>query len=38
MRKGQVGDYKNELPAEYIARLDQYIAEELRDSDFRFDL
>lgn len=38
MRKGQVGDYKNELPAEYIARLDQYIAKELRDSDFRFDL
>lgn len=36
MRKGQIGDYKNELSADFIERLDRYIDEQLRGSDFRY--
>ncbi|XP_062564653.1 luciferin sulfotransferase-like [Armigeres subalbatus] len=37
MRKGLVGDYKNELSPELIVRFDQYIEKELKESDFRFE-
>ncbi|XP_065090939.1 sulfotransferase 1B1-like [Ochlerotatus camptorhynchus] len=37
MRKGQVGDYKNELSAEFIERFDRYIDEKLCGSDFRYE-
>ncbi|XP_052873038.1 luciferin sulfotransferase-like [Anopheles cruzii] len=36
MRKGQIGSYREELSAEYIARLDTYIERHLADSDFHF--
>ncbi|XP_055628884.1 luciferin sulfotransferase-like isoform X2 [Toxorhynchites rutilus septentrionalis] len=37
MRKGQIGDYKNELSSSFIDRFDEFIERELRGSDFRFD-
>uniref|UniRef100_A0A182W219 Sulfotransferase domain-containing protein n=1 Tax=Anopheles minimus TaxID=112268 RepID=A0A182W219_9DIPT len=37
MRKGIVGDYRNEMPEEYIKRFDQFEAEQTAGSDFKFD-
>lgn len=37
MRKGQIGDHKNELSEEFIKLFDDYIERELSGSDFRFD-
>ncbi|ETN60369.1 sulfotransferase (sult) [Anopheles darlingi] len=36
MRKGIIGDYKNELSEEYIAKFDRFIEEQLAGSDFRY--
>uniref|UniRef100_A0A182TLY9 Sulfotransferase domain-containing protein n=1 Tax=Anopheles melas TaxID=34690 RepID=A0A182TLY9_9DIPT len=37
MRKGIVGDYRNEMPEEYSERFDQFVAEQTAGSDFKFD-
>uniref|UniRef100_A0A8D8JXN2 Sulfotransferase family cytosolic 1B member 1 n=1 Tax=Culex pipiens TaxID=7175 RepID=A0A8D8JXN2_CULPI len=37
MRKGQIGDHKNELSEEFIKLFDEYIERELSGSDFQFD-
>ncbi|XP_055530642.1 luciferin sulfotransferase-like [Wyeomyia smithii] len=36
MRKGQVGDYKNELSVDYIERFEEYIRQKLEGNDFDF--
>ncbi|XP_058118159.1 luciferin sulfotransferase-like [Anopheles ziemanni] len=38
MRKGIVGDFRNELSEEYIAKFDQFIASQLAGSDFNYNL
>ncbi|XP_053670280.1 luciferin sulfotransferase-like [Anopheles nili] len=38
MRKGIVGDYKNELSEEYISKLNQFIEQQLAGSDFKYDM
>uniref|UniRef100_A0A499FV01 Sulfotransferase domain-containing protein n=1 Tax=Anopheles farauti TaxID=69004 RepID=A0A499FV01_9DIPT len=36
MRKGIVDDYRNEMPAEYIARFNQFVSERTAGSDFKY--
>lgn len=36
MRKGQVGAHREEMPAEFIAKLNEYTEKYLRETDFRF--
>uniref|UniRef100_A0AAG5DND4 Sulfotransferase domain-containing protein n=1 Tax=Anopheles atroparvus TaxID=41427 RepID=A0AAG5DND4_ANOAO len=38
MRKGIVGDFRNELSEEYIAKFDQFIETQLVGSDFKYNL
>uniref|UniRef100_A0A499FUT8 Sulfotransfer_1 domain-containing protein n=1 Tax=Anopheles farauti TaxID=69004 RepID=A0A499FUT8_9DIPT len=38
MRKGIVGDFRNELSEEYIEKFDTFIEHQLAGSDFRYDL
>lgn len=37
MRKGIVGDFRNEMPEDYIRRFDQLVAERTVGSDFKYD-
>lgn len=36
IRKGKVGAYKEEMSEEYIKKFDDWIEENLKDSDFKF--
>lgn len=36
MRKGQVGGYKDELPAEFISKLDELVRDQLRGTGFAY--
>lgn len=36
MRKGQVGGYKDELPAEFIEKFSAFVEQQLKGSDFRY--
>ncbi|XP_062549710.1 luciferin sulfotransferase-like [Armigeres subalbatus] len=36
MRKGQVGGYKDELPAEFIEKFSVFVEQQLKGSDFRY--
>ncbi|XP_053669265.1 luciferin sulfotransferase-like [Anopheles marshallii] len=38
MRKGIVGDFRNELSPEYIEKFDNFIEQQLAGSDFKYDL
>ncbi|XP_062549711.1 luciferin sulfotransferase-like [Armigeres subalbatus] len=36
MRKGQVGSYKDELPAEFVDKLDAFVEQQLNGSNFKY--
>lgn len=36
MRKGQVGGYKDELPAEFVSKLDELVRDQLRGTGFEY--